>query len=106
VDCLSIPDCYAEKLLANSDRWADRQVLSRDLIDLSALRINVGPVPRAAWQKVGRAYKEAAKNDLLKAISAFAEDPSYQRRCFQGLRLDDPAKFLKGMDQLRREVKD
>jgi len=38
VDCLSIPDCYAEKLLANSDRWADRQILSRDLMDLAALR--------------------------------------------------------------------
>lgn len=51
VDCLSLADCYAEKLLANSDRWADRQALSRDLIDLSALRSKVGPIPEEAWSK-------------------------------------------------------
>jgi hypothetical protein len=30
---------------ANSDRWADDAFLSRDLIDLAALRLHVGSIP-------------------------------------------------------------
>ena len=104
VDCLAIPDCYAEKVLANSDRWADRQVLSRDLIDLSALRTRLGPVPEEAWGKVGHAYKAAGRDDLLKAISAFTEDGSHQQRCFQGLHIDNPASILEGVDLLRQDL--
>jgi len=104
VDCMAVSDCYAEKILANSDRWADRQVFSRDLIDLSALRTRLGPVPEEAWGKVERAYKTAGRDDLRKAIAAFAEDASYQQRCFQGLHLDDPARVLAGMDLLRQEI--
>jgi hypothetical protein len=100
VDCLSISDCYAEKLLANSDRWPDRQVLARDLIDLSALRDRVGPVPERAWQKVEEAYRTACRDDLLKALVAFSGDVSLQRRCFQGLRIEDPAKLLTGASKL------
>jgi len=104
VDCLAIPDCYAEKILANSDRWGDRQVLSRDLIDLSALRTRLGPVPEEAWDKVERAYKTAGRDDLLKAIAAFTEDGSHQQRCFQGLHIDAPDPVLEGMAQLRRDL--
>jgi Nucleotidyl transferase AbiEii toxin, Type IV TA system len=104
VGCVAISDCYAEKILANSDRWADRQTLSRDLIDLSALRSQVGPIPEAAWKKVERAYKSAGRDDLLKALSAFDRDISYQQRCFDGLHLNDPAAILRGIDQLRADT--
>jgi hypothetical protein len=104
VDCLTVPDCYAEKILANSDRWADRQFLSRDLIDLAALRSQLGPIPEEVWNKVERAYKTAGRDDLLKAIEAFNGDGSYQQRCFQGLHLDDPARVLEGVDQLRQDI--
>jgi nucleotidyltransferase AbiEii toxin of type IV toxin-antitoxin system len=104
VDCMAVSDCYAEKILANSDRWADRQVFSRDLIDLSALRMRFGPVPEEAWGKVERAYKTAGRDDLRKAIAAFAEDASYQQRCFQGLSIEDPAAILAGMEKLRQDL--
>jgi hypothetical protein len=52
----SIADCFSEKLLASSDRWADDTYLSRDLIDLAALRMHEGPIPEAVWQKVVAAY--------------------------------------------------
>ncbi|MBW8874771.1 MAG: nucleotidyl transferase AbiEii/AbiGii toxin family protein [Acidobacteria bacterium] len=104
VDCLSLVDCYAEKLLANSDRWADRQVLSRDLIDLGALRYRIGPVPAEAWRKVEAAYRTAARDDLLKALSGFGQDPSYQRRCFEGLRLDEPERIVEGLALLSRDL--
>lgn len=104
VDCLTLTDCYAEKILANSDRWADRQILSRDLIDLSILRKRIGPVPERSWEKTERAYRSAAREDLLKAISAFLGDVAHQKRCFEGLQLEHPEEALAGMDLLRRDL--
>ena len=104
VDCLAVSDCYAEKILANSDRWGDRQVLSRDLVDLSALRRRLGPIPEESWRKVERAYKTAGWNDLLKALSAFSQDIPYQQRCFEGLHIEDSAAILEGMEQLHRDL--
>lgn len=104
IDCLSIQDCYAEKLLANSDRWADRQVLSRDLIDLAALREQLGPIPDAAWRKAEAAYKSAPKTDLVKALNAFAEDPAHRRRCFDGLSVVAVPRILNGLALLRQDL--
>jgi hypothetical protein len=104
VDCLSISDCSAEKLLANSDRWADRQVLSRDLIDLSVLRMRLGALPETAWHKAEAAYKSTARTDLQKALEAFLDDPRHQEHCFQGLRIEDPASVLEGAALLLREI--
>ena len=100
VGCLSLVDCYAEKLMANSDRWADRQVLSRDLIDLSALRRRVGPIPEEAWQKVEETYRGFGRNNLLKALLAFTGDAAYQQQCFQGLHVDEPEELLSSAAQL------
>jgi hypothetical protein len=100
VDCLALTDCFAEKLLANSDRWADRQVLSRDLIDLGALRRRTGPIPDRSWDKAEAAYRTAAKDDLHKALNAFLGDASHQRRCFEGLHIDESPEILLGMKML------
>ncbi|MGQ0525104.1 MAG: nucleotidyl transferase AbiEii/AbiGii toxin family protein [Betaproteobacteria bacterium] len=35
VPCLDRATCFAEKILANDDRWIDESVLSRDIIDLA-----------------------------------------------------------------------
>jgi len=103
VDCLSLNDCFAEKLLANSDRWPDRQVLSRDLIDLGALRRRIGPIPDCTWAKVELAYKAAARDDLRKALTAFLGDAAHQRRCFEGFQIDESDEILEGMKMLLQE---
>jgi Nucleotidyl transferase AbiEii toxin, Type IV TA system len=104
VDCLSVADCYAEKLLANADRWADRQILSRDLMDLAALRVHHGPVPASAWTKVEAAYKSAAAADLRKALDLVDGNPPYRQRCLQSLTISNPAKILEGLELLRRDL--
>lgn len=104
VGCLSLLDCYAEKLLANADRWADRQVLSRDLIDLCALRRRVGPIPAAAWSKVEAAYRTAARDDLRKALSTFEQQTQYRQRCFEGLGIDAPEEILQGLSLLHKDL--
>lgn len=86
--CLTISDCFAEKLLANSDRWPDDSVRSRDLVDLAALALKAGPIPTAAWDKVQGAYKEAPRRDLQKASARFSESPEKQRVCFEALEID------------------
>lgn len=103
VGCLSLVDCYAEKLLANSDRWADRQVFSRDLIDLAALRARVGPIPEPAWSKAEAAYRSAPRTDLRKALSVFAEDSGYRHRCLEGLRIEEPSLILNGLSLLGQD---
>ena len=104
VDCLASEDCWAIKLLANADRWPDRQVLSRDLIDLAAMRSRWGPIPEIAWRKAERVYKAAVRLDLNNALAAFHDDSDHRNRCFRGLRIEDPGPILAGLESIRNEV--
>jgi hypothetical protein len=106
VPCLALVDCYAEKLLANSDRWADLSVLSRDLIDLSVLRARAGEIPVAAWAKAEGAYGRAVQDDLGKALRSFLDHPDQQRRCFVGLGIDRPEAILSGVAALLADLGD
>lgn len=100
VPCLALVDCYAEKLLANSDRWADRNVLSRDLIDLGMLRALVGEIPPKAWAKAEGAYGSAVEADLVKALRLFSDDEAHRRRCFSALEIARTEEVLAGIEAL------
>jgi Nucleotidyl transferase AbiEii toxin, Type IV TA system len=104
VPVLSITDAFAEKLLANSDRWADREDLARDLVDLAVLRAAHGPVPEAAWSAVEGAYGAAPRQDLRKAAERFLGDPAYQRRCFTGLDVEGADGVLLGVQALLADL--
>lgn len=82
---ISVHDAFAEKLLANSDPWADRDDLSRDVIDLAILRDTHGPIPPAVWQTVEAAYRQAPRQDLERAARRLLDEPEYRQRCFVGL---------------------
>jgi hypothetical protein len=56
VPVLTRADLFAEKLLANADRWSDSSILYRDIIDLTAMANAWGPIPEAAWAKARQAY--------------------------------------------------
>lgn len=86
---LSIDDCYAEKLLANCDRWADTDSLGRDLIDLAALRRAHGPIPDKAWRAAESAYKTAPRDALRKAALAYLGDAKRRERCARGLAVSE-----------------
>lgn len=100
VACLALADCYAEKLLANSDRWADRGVLSRDLIDLGMLRTRIGQIPGEAWAKAEGAYRSAVRTDLAEALRSFLDDGAHRRRCFSALEVAEPDEILAGVEAL------
>lgn len=104
VPCLSIEDCFAEKLLANSDRWADRHVCARDLLDLSVLRAVVGPIPKDAWRRTEKAYGEGIRDDLRKALDQARDLPGFLAGCLARLDLSDPAAVERGLGLLREDL--
>lgn len=80
-------DMAATKLLANSDRWADDAVASRDLIDLAMMRPSRALLG-AAIAKASGAYGEAIERDLSKAIDALRERPHRLAACMRALQID------------------
>lgn len=103
VPCLSLSDCFAEKLLANADRWADRSVESRDLIDLAMLRAHC-PIPEDAWRKAETAYP--VQGPLKRALEQFRGDHAYRRRCYEGLEMSGDAlvQLANGLDLLAEDM--
>jgi hypothetical protein len=97
VDDLPVPvldrtGLFAEKLLANSDRHADRSTYARDLIDLLVMTEHWGDIPGEAWSKAKSAYGDAPGNDLRRATLALREDPDYLKECFEMLAVTPAAR--------------
>ena len=103
VACLSLSDCFTSKLLANSDRFTDESVESRDLIDLAVLRLQ-SEIPLKALTKAEKAYE--VMRPLKRAIQSFQERPEYRRKCFAGLKIDTQQfpKIIDGIDLLAQDV--
>lgn len=95
VPCLNEIDSFAEKLLANSDRWNDTSVESRDLIDLAVQRLK-SAIPREAIEKAEAAYPVI--EPLKKAITFFQDKPDYRDKCFTALKITKPSKIIDGID--------
>ncbi|MBF2027842.1 MAG: nucleotidyl transferase AbiEii/AbiGii toxin family protein [Oscillatoriales cyanobacterium C42_A2020_001] len=102
VACLSRVDCFAEKLLANADRWLDESTASRDLIDLAVLRSH-SPIPEQAITKAEAAYPVV--EPLKRAITNFQAKPDYRDRCYQMLCVRSPNLVIDGLDQLAADFK-
>lgn len=101
VPCLNEIDSFAEKLLANSDRWNDSSVDSRDLIDLAIQRLK-SPIPVEAIEKAETAYPVI--EPLKKAISSFQNNPTYRDKCFMDLRIINPSQIIDGIDLMAADL--
>lgn len=73
-------DMAASKLLANTDRWRDDGVFSRDLIDLAMMSPRL-PLFRHALAKAESAYGPAVQEALDKAIDRFQNHLGHAERC-------------------------
>ncbi|WP_177177942.1 nucleotidyl transferase AbiEii/AbiGii toxin family protein [Citreimonas salinaria] len=62
VPVLSRELMYAEKLLANSDRWQDPAALSEDILDLSVM------ISRWGWHIAEEAYGPGVRDDFAEAV--------------------------------------
>lgn len=89
ISTLTILDMAASKLLANSDRWADDGVFSRDLIDLAMMQPKLALL-RAAIAKAELAYGQAIRIDLGKAIHRLQQRQGWLERCMQAMNMTLP----------------
>ena len=89
ISTLTVLDMVASKLLANSDRWADDGVFSRDLIDLAMMQPRL-PLLRQAIAKAEAAYGPAIRVDLEKAIHLLQQRQGWLERCMQAMAITLP----------------
>ncbi len=82
-------DMAASKMLANSDRWMDDGVMSRDLLDLAMLALSRKQL-LAAVAKAEGAYGTAIRRDLQKAITRLREREGWLDRCMQSMAVSVP----------------
>jgi len=94
VAALSDVDLAASKLLANSDRWADDSVMSRDIIDLAAM-LPDGRIPTPAMGKAVGAYGDSVLRDLKKAVAHTLDREGRLKRCVDAMGVDIPLKELR-----------
>lgn len=93
IACLTSLDMATSKLLANSDRWADDGVFSRDVIDLAMMRPSL-PLLRKAVAKAEQAYGESICRDLGKAIDRIQNRHGWLERCMQVMAMSLPKAVL------------
>lgn len=101
VPVLALVDRFAEKLLANADRWADRSTEARDLIDLAVLRL-YDPIPERAVAKAENAYP--VLEPLRRALTAFQANAPFRRTCFDRLQVHDRRHVVDGLDLLAADL--
>ena len=84
----------ASKLLANSDRWADDAVISRDLIDL-AMMLPDAALLRAALRQGRDGLRQERRCAILdKAIEALRARPHRLDRCMEALSMTTVSKAV------------
>jgi Nucleotidyl transferase AbiEii toxin, Type IV TA system len=101
VPCLNLVDIFAQKLLANADRWPSDRVNSRDLIDLGMLRL-ASSIPQKAIDKAEAAYQ--VMQPLERSIQYFQERPEYREKCYEILSIAQPNQVIDGIDLLAQDL--
>ena len=95
-------DMATSKLLANSDRWADDGVFSRDVIDLAMMNPSL-KLLRQAVTKAESAYGHAIRQDLGKTIHRLKERRGWLERCMEALAMNLPKALVwKALRSLRK----
>lgn len=101
VPCLDKPCCFAEKILANDDRWIDESVLSRDIIDLAYMTESWGAAPFSdGMHKAQAAYGDVVMRSVRAAAKRLIDDKTYYKKCVDSLRLVRVATLTAGLKRL------
>lgn len=93
ISTLSPLDMATSKLLANSDRWADAGIFSRDLIDLAMMQPSI-KLLRKAIIKAEQAYGVAVVRVLGKAIDKVQTQHDWLNRCIKAMAINTPKALL------------
>lgn len=93
ITSLSVLDLVTSKLLANSDRWADASIFSRDLLDLAMMQPSK-VLLATAIDKAAEAYGHSVARDLSRALQRIQERPNWLDRCMEALSINTPKAVL------------
>lgn len=103
VPCLDHADCFAEKLLANADRWRDDAVLSRDIIDLAFMVEGWSRADALAGAALARgAYGSIVDRSLGEAAQRLLDVAAHRKRCIAALRVVNVKTLTAGLRKLAR----
>lgn len=105
ISTLTPLDMASSKLLANSDRWSDDAVFSRDVIDLAMMSPSL-PLLRKAVLKTQGGYGESITRDLDRAIERLQNRPDWLERCMQLMAMSLPKAVLWSKIRALRRVLD
>ena len=94
--------CFAEKWLANADRWNDVSVMSRDAIDLAFMLRAWGAADAIAGARLAeQAYGAAIGRAARSAVGSLATIAAYRKRCAGNLGIVDAKALLAGLKKLK-----
>jgi len=97
VPALDARSCFAEKFLANADRWNDESVLGRDVIDLSFMAVRWGREPlHEGFALASAAYGRTARAAARRAATKLLERAAWRRRCVAALNVSDTRTLVSG----------
>ena len=106
VPSLDAVSCFAEKFLANADRWADQSVLSRDIIDLAFMIKGWGANALVAgMHRAVEAYGDDVVESSRKAIDRLVGDPRYLQHCARELAITDGRVLRSGLRTLSQAIR-
>ncbi len=101
VQCLDKPCCFAEKILANDDRWSDESALSRDIIDLAYMLEAWGTKPfLEGMHKAHQAYGDHAVASIRSSAKKLMADKTYSKKCVDGLRVTKTSTLVAGLKRI------
>jgi len=100
IPCLDRVSCFGEKLLANADRWADKSVLSRDIIDVAFMVSHWGNIPQEAVTAAENAYGTAVLRSLRNAVQMVQSDEFYLDRCISTMKITEAERLKSGLKLL------
>lgn len=101
VPCLDRASCFAEKILANDDRWIDESVLNRDIIDLAYMI--------EAWKfdlflegmgLAHQAYGDTVLKSVRSAAQKLVDEKTYFKKCIEGLRVTKTSTLVSGLRRI------
>jgi hypothetical protein len=101
VPCLDKLSCFAEKLLANADRWADRGVAGRDVIDLAFMAGAWGGIPVQALRRAETAYGGIILPAVERAVDGLLDNRAYLQACVTGMGMTDAGQVADHLAELR-----
>jgi hypothetical protein len=106
VPALDRVSSFAEKWLANADRWSDTAVLSRDAIDLAFMLMawDIKDAVAGAEMAAG-AYGNAVARAARAASTKLLEHSAYRKQCLENLAITDAKRLISGLRMFARVLK-